>query len=47
MRIVSASYDNNVIIWDFPPLQELIDQTHERFKNRQLTLEERRMYYLE
>jgi len=46
-RIVSASWDNNVIIWDFPPLQKLIDQTRERFKDRPLTPEERRMYYLE
>lgn len=46
-KIVSASWDNNVIIWDFPPLQELIDQTRERFENRQLTPEERRKYYLE
>lgn len=34
-------------IWDFPPLQELIDETRERFKNRPLTPEEKRMYYLE
>ena len=33
--------------YDFPPLQELIDQTRERFKDRPLTPEERRMYYLE
>ena len=29
------------------PLQELIDETRERFKNRQLTPEERMKYYLE
>ena len=46
-RIVSASRDNTVRIWFFYPLQELIDQTRERFRNRQLTLEERRKYYLE
>lgn len=46
-RIMSASIDGKVLIWDFPPLQELIDQTRERFKNRKLTDEERRMYYLE
>lgn len=34
-------------LWDFPPLQELIDQTREWFKNRKLTPEERRKYYLE
>ena len=46
-RIVSASADNTIKIWDFPPLQELIDKTRERFKNRPLTLDERRKYYLE
>lgn len=33
--------------YDFPPLQDLIDQTRERFKNRPLTEEDRKMYYLE
>ena len=46
-RIVSASDDNTIRIWDFTPLQDLIDQTRERFKDRPLTAEERRMYYLE
>ena len=46
-RIVSASGDGTVRIWEFPPLQELINQTRERFKNRKLTPEERRKYYLE
>ena len=46
-RIVSASADHTIRIWDFPSLQELIDQTRERFKDRQLTLEERRQYYIE
>ena len=46
-RIVSASNDYSIRIWDFPPLEDLIDSTRERFKNRQLTLEERRKYYLE
>lgn len=45
-HIISIS-NNTVRIWDFPPLQELIDQTRERFKNRKLTEEERKMYYLE
>lgn len=39
--------DKYIQIWDFPPLQELINQTRERFKDRPLTPEERRMYYLE
>ena len=34
-------------IWEYPSLQELIDQTRKRFKNRQLTPEERQKYYLE
>lgn len=46
-RIVSASSDNTIRIWDFPPLQELIDETRERFKDRPLTPEEKRKYYLE
>lgn len=46
-HIVSASDDNTIRIWDFPSLQELIDQTRERFKDRPLTPEERRQYYLE
>lgn len=32
---------------DFPPLQELIDQTYERFKDCKFNHEERRLYYLE
>ena len=42
-----VSDDWSVRKWDFPPLQDLIDQTRERFKDRPLTPEERRMYYLE
>ena len=34
-------------ILDFPPLQQLIDETRERFKNRKLSGDERRKYYLE
>lgn len=46
-HIVTASSDKLIRIYDFPPLQELIDQTRERFKDRPLTPEERKMYYLE
>ena len=46
-KILAVSINGTVRIWDFPPLQNLIDQTRERFKNRPLTDEERRMYYLE
>lgn len=48
---------NNIIVkfnssdWGYiikiPPLQDLIDETRERFKNRPLTPEERKKYYLE
>ena len=34
-------------IWPFPSLQDLINETRERFKNRQLTPEERKKYYLD
>ena len=45
---ISIIYKNGVMEhWKFPPLQELIDQTRKRFKNRQLTLEERKKYYLD
>lgn len=44
-HIVSSASD--ISIWDFPPLQELIDQTRERFKDNPLTPEERKQYYLE
>lgn len=45
--IAVACEDGNIYLIDFPPLQELIDQTRERFKNSPLTPEERRQYYLE
>lgn len=44
---LSGSEDKTVRIWDFPPLQDLIDETRKRFKDRQLTPEERKKYYLE
>jgi WD40 repeat protein len=34
-------------VFSFPPLQQLINKTRERFKNRPLTHEERLRYYLE
>ncbi|MBQ5551397.1 MAG: hypothetical protein IIT32_10065, partial [Bacteroidales bacterium] len=45
--IVSASFDETVRIWNFPSLQELIDSTTEQFKDRPLTPEERKKYYLD
>lgn len=46
-KIISGMTDKTVRIWDFPPLQELIDSTRNRFKDNPLTPEERRQYYLE
>ena len=46
-RIISASYSGEIYIFDFSPLQELIDEARERFKNNPLTPEERRQYYFE
>lgn len=45
-KIIFKSYGKIKAI-DFPPLQELIDETRERFKNRPLTPEEQRKYYIE
>ena len=38
---------NGVCIWDFPPIEELIDRTYKRVKNRKLTLENRRKLLLD
>ena len=46
-KIALITYDDSIQLLSFPPLQELIDQTRERFKDRPLTMEERRQYYLE
>ena len=46
-HIVSISNDGKTQNWDFNALQELIDQTRERFRNRKLSDDERRKYYLE
>lgn len=45
--IVSASHDNTIRLWEFPSVKDLIEDTHQRFKNRQLTSEEQKKYYLE
>lgn len=47
--VVRASPNGKALVklWDFPPLQQLIDETRERFKNRQLTPEECKKYYLD
>jgi WD40 repeat protein len=46
-HIVSNISDNRADIWEFLPIQNLIDQTRERFNNRPLTPEERKKYYLD
>lgn len=46
-QIIATTSDGNIIFYDFPPLQDLIDQALERFKDRPLTDKERRIYYLE
>ena len=45
--VAVSSHDDIIHIWDFPPLQKLINETRERFKDNPLTPEERRQYYLE
>ena len=46
-HILLASDDKIIRVWDFPSLQQLIDETRERFKDRQLTPEEKAKYGLE
>lgn len=46
-HIISYSADGTIRKWDFPPLQELIEKTRERFKDRPLTDKESKMYYLD
>ena len=46
-RIVSSSDDGTIRIWEFPALQDLIDQTREQFKDCPLTEEDRKKYYLD
>lgn len=46
--IVAGFYDSKIIaIWDYPSLHILINKTSQQFKNRQLTHEERKKYYLD
>ena len=46
-HIISNFSDDSADVWKFPPIQELIDDNRERYKNRQLTSEERKRFYLE
>lgn len=45
-QLVSSSCED-VLIWDFEPLQELMDRVRERFKDRPLTPAEKKKYYLD
>lgn len=45
-RIISSD-GTSLWVWEFPPLQKLIDETARRFKHRKLTPEEKAKYYLE
>lgn len=45
--IASCSEDKTILLWNFPPLQKLIRETREQFKDSPLTPEERKKYYLE
>lgn len=45
-KILTASESGAIQIWSFPSLQELISDTQKRFKNNQLTFEERKKYYI-
>lgn len=42
-----SSDGESLFVWDFPTLQDLINETRERFGGRELTPEERKQYYLE
>lgn len=44
---IITSDGKKMYVWDYPTLQELINETRKRFINRKLTLEDRKHYYLE
>lgn len=46
-HIMSVSKDKTIIMWNYPPLQKLIDDIQKRFENRKLTEEEREKFNLE
>ena len=46
-QVFAVSVNGAIHIWPFPPLQELLGQTRERFKIRKLTPQEKRLYYLD
>jgi len=44
---IMVCLSNKIVFMDFPPIHDLIKKLRERYKNRHLTSEERRKYYLE
>lgn len=44
---IAISASEKVVVLEYPSLDDIITQTYNRFKNRQLTPEERRRFYLE
>lgn len=46
-RIAVAPGHNDIAIFDFPPLQQLITEARDLLKEREFTQEEKEMYYLE
>lgn len=47
IAVCNSLWWDGVMLFAFPSLQELVDETRERFKENPLTPEERRKYYLE
>ena len=46
-EIIAGYTSGKILINKFPLLQDLIDETKEKFKNRSFTQEERKKYYLD
>ena len=44
-HVAAGTTEGAIYIWDFPSLQELINDNRERFKDNPLTSEERRRYF--
>ena len=42
--IVTNISEERAALWEFPPIQKLIDANWEKFKSRQLTSEERKRF---
>lgn len=45
--VLTAADDGSIRIWDFPSLEDLINETYQRFKDSPLTKEEREKYFLD